>query len=205
MKTGPSRAEAARQGAADIPSGDRRGPGGPAHSVGADGSMRADSRSAPHDDTAARSTGARGNTTRRSRKAPSTARTSADTGRRRPAAACPNTPPSGWTRRPQRWDAYRLVRSHRGTVRRTQPRSGSHPPGASHSQGVTIPISPLAWRRGFAADDDVGISTRATRQNAAGLDRRSQPRGPIAFPSRRPSKSRPFPAAPVPEWRDTSR
>jgi hypothetical protein len=90
VKTGPSRRRPGWQGVRGIPSGDQRDPGGQAHSAGGDGSMRADSRSAPHDDTAARSTGARDNTTRRSRKAPSTGRTSAGTGRRRPAAACPN-------------------------------------------------------------------------------------------------------------------
>ena len=52
-------------------------------------STRGGSRSAPHDDTAARSTGARGSTTCRSRTAPSTARTSAGTGRRRPSSRLP--------------------------------------------------------------------------------------------------------------------
>ncbi len=158
MKTGPSRAHAQQQCAAGMHAGDRHGPGGPAHSAGAAGSMRGDSRSALHGDTAARSIGVRDSMTRRSQTAPSTARTSADTGPPRLSARPKVLPANG--------QADQTVRcSPRQSACRTLPRPARYPPGLFIRRESQYPISPRARRRGFAADDDGILRTGYTSES----------------------------------------
>jgi len=209
VKTGPSRRRAGSQGAGGIPSVDRRGPAGQAHSAGDADSTRGGCRSGRYGGTVVRSIDGRDSTTRRLRTVPSTFRTSADIGRHRPRVACPNVLPDEWTRRPQRWDASHSSHSSRSRIspgraatRRGFPFAGrdntqfprwrgdAAPPRMMMSDQYAVDTSEF---RGFRPPfTHVELFGAAHSHRPASFQRRSQRKRPVPpWPSRGGQPSRP--------------